>query len=105
MVLKETSWHQVFHGKPQITNLRMSRDDGLEVAFAVCSLQFTVKLRAVGGLRQVFFPDRNCTASPLMAQRSILYPPVRCVRFFNSNQSMFNVCLGDRSDAHRLDEM
>ena len=54
-------YHQVFHGKPQTANLRMSRDHGFKVAFAVCSLRLNSRkvVQRVSDLRQGFLPLKS----------------------------------------------
>ena len=53
--------HQVFHGKPQTANLRMSRDHGLAVAFAVCSSRLNGRkdVQRISDLRQGFLPLKS----------------------------------------------
>ena len=48
-LLTRDRYHQVFHGKPQIANPKMSSDHGLAVAFAVCSSRLTGTGKASSG--------------------------------------------------------
>ena len=52
----------------------------------VCSLQLTFerqqRRRAVSDLRHGFFVTKNCTASGLKAQSSLLYPSAVCLLDF-----------------------
>ena len=47
--------------KPQTANLRMSRDHGFKVAFAVCNLRLNgrMDILRVSDLRQGFFPLKS----------------------------------------------